>query len=100
MRFEFDVGELERIRVEFHRNPWVGTLRISANGETVVSVAPTDLSAQLEISPVKRYTFVVGKIELHQVTIEKQRPLFLGGLFPNTYRVLVDDRLIGEHRGY
>jgi hypothetical protein len=100
MRFAFETGDAEKTRVEFYRNPWIGTTWIAADGERVDVVNPTDPSAHFNFRWVRRYTFDVGEVERHEVTIEQERPALLGGLFPNTYRVFVDGRMTEEHHGY
>ena len=100
MRFAFKLGDAETARVEFYRNPWVGTMRITADGQPVAFVDPTRLSTHFDFKWVKRHTFVVGTGERHEVTIEHERPVLWGGLRPNDYRVFVDGRMIGEHHGY
>lgn len=100
MRFAFEVGDAEKARVEFYRNPWVGTMRITADGQQVAFVDPAQLSTHFDFRWVKRYMFVVGRTERHEVTIEHERPTLLGGLRPNMYRVFVDGQRTEEHRGY
>lgn len=97
MRFAFEVGDAEKVRVEFSRNPWIGTMRITAGGRQVAFVDPTRLSTHFDFKWVKRYTFAAGG---HEVTIEHERPTLCGGLRPNTYRVFVDGQKTEEHRGY
>jgi hypothetical protein len=100
MRFAFEVGDGEKARVGFYRNPWIGTLRITADGQQVGFVNPTRLSTHFDFKWVKRYTFVVGQVERHEVTIEHERPVLVGGLWPNEYRVFVDGRMTEERHGY
>lgn len=100
MRFAFEIGDSEKARVEFYRNPWIGTMRITADGQEVALVDPTHLSTHFNFQWVKRYTFVVGRAERREVTIEHERPALLGGLLPNTYRVFVDGRKVEEHHAY
>jgi hypothetical protein len=101
MRFAFECGgAAEKYRVESHRNPWVGTMRIKADGVLVAFVDPTRLSTHLDVKRVKRYTFAVGRVERHEITIEHERPILLGGLRPNDYRVFVDGHMAVEHHGY
>jgi hypothetical protein len=100
MKFAFEVGDSEKARVEFYRNPWIGTMRITANGQQVAHVDPTHLSTHFDLQWVKRYTFVVGQQERHEITIEHERPVFAGGLRPNEYRVFVDGKMTEEHHGY
>ena len=73
---------------------------IAADGQQVVFVDPTRLSAHFNFKWVKRYTFVVGQRERHEITIEHERPILLGGLWPNKYRVFVDGCMTEEHHGY
>ncbi|MCO6455648.1 MAG: hypothetical protein J5I93_10170 [Pirellulaceae bacterium] len=75
-------------------------MRITADGQQVALVDPTHLSTHFNHQWVKRYTFVVGKAEPHEVTIEHERPVMLGGLRPNSYRIFVDGQMIGQHSGY
>ena len=71
MKFAFEVGDSEKARVEFYRSPWIGTMRITVDGQQVVYVAPTCLCTHFSFKWVKRYTFVVGKAERHEITIEQ-----------------------------
>src|SRR5947208_15007555 len=100
MRFAFKLGDIETARVDFYRNPWVGTMRITADGQQVAFVDPTRLSTHFNFKWVKRYTFVDGQGERPEVTIEHERPVWLGGLKPNKYRVFVDGEITGMHQGY
>jgi hypothetical protein len=100
MRFAFETGDGEKSRVEFYRNPWIGTTWIAADGEQAAVANPMHLSTHFDFKWVKRYTFVVGQMERHEVTIEQERPILLGGLWPNKYRVFVDGHMTEEHRGY
>ena len=53
-----------------------------------------------DIELVHRWTVVVGTAEQHRVTIEKERARWVAGLRPSKYRVLIDDALVREYRGY
>ena len=100
MRFAFEGGDAQRYHVEFHRSPWIGTMRIMANGQSVAFVDPTHLSTHFDAKRVKRYTFAVGRVERHEITIEHRRPILLGGLLPNDYCVFVDGHMTEKHHGY
>lgn len=100
MKFTFTVEDAENVRIQFFRNPWIGTMRTTADGRQVAFVDPTHFSTYFNFQWVKRYTFLVGKADRHEVTIEHERPRILGGLQPNTYCVFVDGRKIDEHSGY
>ena len=100
MRFAFEIGDREKAWVEFYRDPWTGTTRIAADGEQVDVADPTHPSTHFNFRWVRRYTFDVGEAERHEITIEQERPVLLGGLRPNEYRVFVDGRMTEEHHGY
>jgi len=94
MQFSFMVGINEQHRVDFSFDQFIGNLEIKVDGETVVK----DFRfASLKLT--KRYDFVVGANEKHQVTIEKTRKLFLAGLRPQQYRVLIDGQLVQTYEG-
>ncbi len=100
MQFALEIGNQEKTRIEFYRNPWGGTMRITANGQTVTAKSSRDLSIHFNFEYVKRYEVTVGKQEKHQFAIEHERPRLLGGLRPHTYRVYVDEQLVEEHHGF
>jgi hypothetical protein len=75
-------------------------MRITADGQQVAFVDPTRLSTHFNFKWVKRYTFVVGQGERHEVTIEHERPVMLGGLRSNMYCVFVDGQMTEMHQGY
>lgn len=100
MRFAFEIGDAEKTQVEFYRNPWTGRAWIAADGERVDVADPAHPSTHFNFRWVKRYPFDVGQVEQHEVTIEQERPVLLGGLWPNKYRVFVDGRMTEEHHGY
>jgi hypothetical protein len=39
----------------------------------------------------------VGDAEVHSVAIEKTKPRLYGGFRKQSFRVFVDDQLVGEH---
>ena len=100
MRFAFEIGDREKAWVEFYRDPWTGTTWIAADGEQVDVADPAHPSTHFNFRWVRRYTFDVGEAERHEITIEQERPVLLGGLRPNEYRVFVDGRMTEEHDGY
>jgi hypothetical protein len=100
MRFTFEVGDGQKCRVEFYRDPLFGTLTITADGRLVAFKDPAQLSTHFSFEFRKRYEFAVGEAEKHQVAIEHERPWLLGGLREHTYRVFVDGQLAEECRGY
>jgi hypothetical protein len=40
------------------------------------------------------------EVQNHKVVVEKVKPLFFAGFRPNAFKVLVDDQLVAEERGY
>ncbi|HZI49055.1 MAG TPA: hypothetical protein VFD75_14765, partial [Pyrinomonadaceae bacterium] len=72
----------------------IGNLEIKVDGQPAVK----DFRfASLKLT--KRYDFVVGFNEKHQVAIEKKRKLFLAGLRPQRYRVFIDGQLVQTYEG-
>jgi hypothetical protein len=100
MRFTLEVGDNEKSRINFSRSSFTGAMQILVNGEAVARDSWLSPSTHLGFTRKRRYEFVVGKVEKHQVVIEKERPLLFGGVRPQTYRVFVDGQLIHEQRGY
>jgi hypothetical protein len=100
MRFTFDVGDSEKSTIELSRSWFTGEMEILVNGGRVAHQSWLLPSTQFSFTRKHRHEFVVGKVETHQVVIERERPLFFGGVRPHTYRVFVDSRLIHEQRGY
>jgi len=80
-------------------DPVFGKMTITANGRVVGSRSPAQLSTQVALECLRRYTFVVGEQEKHEITIEHERPRWGGGFRRNTYLVFVDGRLAEEHFG-
>jgi hypothetical protein len=94
MQFSFTVGNHEQHRVDFSFDQFIGNLEIKVDGQPAVK----DFRfASLKLT--KRYDFVVGFNEKHQVAIEKKRKLFLAGLRPQRYRVFIDGQLVQTYEG-
>jgi hypothetical protein len=100
MQFSFEVGDNEKVRIEFSRDPFFGTMKVTANGEVVAARSPSNVSTHFSFTFVNRYAFTVGERERHDVVVEHSRPKLFGGLRPQTYRVYVDGALVAEHAGY
>ena len=94
MQFSFIVGAHEKHQVDFSFDQFIGNLEIKVDGQPVVK----DFR-MLSLFLTKRYEFTVGTEELHHVTIEKKRKLFLAGFRPQTYRILIDGKLVQTHEG-
>ena len=100
MRFTLEVGDNEKSKIEFSRNWFTGAMQLLVNGEQVAQQSWLAPSTHFGLTRKRRHQFVVGKDEKHQVVIEKERPLIIAGVRPQTYRVFVDGQLIHEQSGY
>ena len=98
MRFTVDVSSNSRIEV--YRNPITGRLRILADGKVVAEQSPFSPFTQFSLTTLHRYAFTVGEAPQHSVVVERERPIFLAGFRPHTYRVFVDGQLVHEQCGY
>lgn len=87
----FDVGVTERHQVVFSFSKFWGTLSIKVDG---VNIVKTVRFASVEL--IKRYDFVVGTQEQHQVRIEKHRELLFAGLRPQPVYAFVDGQLVAQ----
>jgi hypothetical protein len=91
MKLSFDVGADERHRVVFSFNKFWGNLSIKVDDANVVQTARF-----ASISLVKRYDFVVGVQEQHNVLIEHHRKRLFAGFRPQPVYAFVDGQLIAE----
>jgi hypothetical protein len=91
MQMNFEVGVTERHQVRFSFNKFWGNLRITVDD---VDVVRTVRLASIDL--VKRYDFVVGTNEQHQVRIEKHRQRVLAGFRPQPVYAYVDGQLVAE----
>lgn len=87
----FEVGVSERHEVVFSFNKVWGGLSITIDAVNVVS---TIRVASVEL--VKRWDFVVGQQEQHQVRIEKHRQLLFAGFRPQPVYAYVDGQLVAQ----
>ena len=94
MQFSFTVGMNEQHRVDFSFDQFIGNLEIKVDGKTAIKDFRL---ASLKLT--KRYEFIVGVNEKHQVAIEKTRKVFLAGLRPQRYRVFIDGQLVQTYHG-
>lgn len=100
MKFDFEVGGPPPVRIEFRRNAFTGTMRITANGQTVAGASPFMPSTHFDDRKVKRYELTTGTDTPHHVVIEHQFPRFFAGFRPQTYRLFVDGSLKKVYEGY
>ena len=94
-RFDFNVGQTERHRVEFVYRQLVGGVTIRVDGYRVrgnwVDVRPFRYS--------RDYRFAVGEGERHDVLIRRAKPTTpLAAMRPHTITVFVDGKKQGEYR--
>ena len=87
----FDVGVTERHQVVFSFSKFWGTLSITVDG---VNIVRTVRLASIDL--IKRYDFIVGVGEQHQVRIEKHRQQLLAGFRPQPVYAFVDGQLVAE----
>jgi hypothetical protein len=101
MRFTVQIGGKEPSRVDVYRDPFLGTFRVLVDGELIAKRSAFSPFTHFTLpTGVHRYEFTVGKTERHSVVVEHERPFFLAGFRPQTFRVFVDGRLMHEQRGY
>jgi hypothetical protein len=119
VKFNFEVGQAEKHRIEFSWEKMFGVAKIWVDGELILKSRPLALRELAQVAQMRtvsgtaRYlsgmadgsgrpdltvgwTFEVGQVEKHDVRIEKERPVLLAALRPHTYRVFVDDELTHE----
>ena len=94
MQFSFVVGAQEKHRIDFSFDQMIGNLEICIDGQPAIK----DFR-MLSLSLTKRYEFIVGVNERHQVAIEKKRKLFLAGFRPMQYRIFIDGQLVQTYEG-
>jgi hypothetical protein len=89
--------EVDGLPIKFSRNWFTGrcTLNIGAGDETV----------QSPWNPLTHFSFDASRrwqcsVKGHDVVIEKERPWLLAGLRPQTYRILIDGKLVLEKSGF
>jgi hypothetical protein len=91
MDLVFDVGVQERHRVHFSFDKVWGNMSITVDGMKLTS----ELNL-LSVSLVKKYEFVVGIHERHNVRIEKHRKVFFAGFREQPVYAFVDDQLVAQ----
>jgi len=89
--------ELEGRKLSYSRDPFLGQseIRTPDGNFEIDSLAKFGTHFNLN-------TTSVNTIEVygHEVTVEKVRPQWFGGLRPAKYRILVDGELTAERSGY
>ena len=100
MKFTLEVGNNEKSRIDLSRNWFTGAMQVLVDGEEAARQSWLSPSTHFSFTRKRRYEFEIGKMEKHQVVIEKERPLIIAGIRAQTYRVFVDGQLIHEQTGY
>jgi hypothetical protein len=100
MKFTIEIGEQERHRIDYLRDWFGGTERLSLDGKVLMERPANSPSNFFSLPLCRRFEFRVGGTEPHSIPFEKQRPLFLAAFRPHRYRVFLDGALIHEARGY
>jgi hypothetical protein len=88
--YEFDVGKVERHHVVFHWDQAWGVVTLS------VDDVPRLRKRHFFGGLVHRYEITVGVDEVHEVAIEKHRPMVLAGARTHTFVLYVDHALVAE----
>jgi hypothetical protein len=94
MQIEFMVGGQ---LATFERNWFTGRAQLRVGNAVELIQDPLDPRSHFSLSRVRTWRTTSGP---HSVTIEKTRPLFLAGIRPQAYRVLVDGKVVVEKKGY
>ena len=89
---ELQVGVGEIHWVVFSFDKFWGPLKIYVDGQPLVK------SVQLfSMSLKKTYTFSIGAMERHEVSIIKTRKLFFAGFRPQLVQAFVDNQLVAQY---
>lgn len=95
MKFAFEVGDVEKHKIEFRFNQLWGNLSISVDGRQIIR----DFRLA-SLSLTKSYEFKVGIEEIHHVRIDKIRKLLFAGFRKSKYEIYIDGRLAHEYEGW
>jgi|ERR1700722_2124822 len=99
MKFELEVGNLEKSKLQFSRNWFTGAMKILVDCRVVAHRSPLSSATHFSVSLKRHYEFEVGRAEKHTVLLEKERKPVLAGVRAQTYRVFVDGQLVHEQSG-
>jgi hypothetical protein len=94
MDLTFEVGESERHSVHYHFNQSSGFGSVAVDGKLVKRIFQ-----MLALSTTVHCRFAVGNGEIHHVDIQRVHKRALGGFLPQTYRVIVDGKVLVEKVG-
>jgi hypothetical protein len=93
MEIAFDLGGRQAV---FRRNGMTGRTAIIVDGETVTLASPYSPFTQFEVSTHKTWRRRIGD---HDVEVVKDRPLLVGGMRKNSYRIVVDGHEVAAATG-
>jgi hypothetical protein len=94
MKLMFDIGGTP---AEFSRNCFTGRCTLTTGAATKELQSPFNPRTHFSITLQRHWQLSVNG---HDVLIEKQRPLLLAGLRPQTIRIFVDGNLVREKTGF
>jgi hypothetical protein len=88
MKFEFEVGEEEKHRVEFSHDLFWGRLECHVDGKYIPVEGLQHFGGHVEAVR----SFLIGNVEKHEVRIQLIRPLIFAGFRKDwKYKVFVDN---------
>ncbi len=94
MNIEFSIGD---IPARLRRDPLFGGMKLVTSTEQVWLQHPLQLSTHFSL---KAERFWERTISGHRIGVEKARPLLLAGVRHQSFRVLVDEKLVAEASGF
>lgn len=90
MEIDFDIDECN---AHFVHHPMTGKAELQLSGKVMELQSPYDPSTRFRLSPVRQCRRHIGD---HNVMIERRRHILFGAFRPQSYRILVDDRLVAS----
>lgn len=91
MKMTFDVGNVERHRVNFEFNKFWGTMRLAVDEAPVIREI-----WMFSLKRTRKLVLLLGAAEKHEVRIEKDRAVILAGARPQAVRAYVDNVLVAR----
>jgi hypothetical protein len=81
----------------FRRSWFTGTASLQVGGVEHKIQSALDPGTHFSFDLVQRWQCQVAS---HAVVIEKERPRMFAGFRPQTFRILIDGKLVAEQHGY
>ena len=94
MNIEFSIG---KIPARLHRDPFFGGMKLITSTEQVWLQHPLQLSTHVSLKTERCWERTISG---HRIRVEKTRPLLLASVRHQSFRVLVDEKLVAEASGY